>query len=51
MTVCLFSIFDPVDIVADMTRQYKAMQDDLISRINILETHVQELTDSLGMFF
>jgi hypothetical protein len=34
-------------ISADMTRQYKAMQEDLLKRINILDNTIQEHKDQL----
>ena len=35
------------EIIQDMTRQYKGMQEELLSRINKLEETVQELNDQL----
>eukprot|EP00002_Diphylleia_rotans_P038133 TRINITY_DN8623_c0_g1_i1.p1 TRINITY_DN8623_c0_g1~~TRINITY_DN8623_c0_g1_i1.p1 ORF type:complete len:156 (+),score=47.41 TRINITY_DN8623_c0_g1_i1:666-1133(+) len=40
---------EKLDIASDMTRQYKAMQETLIGRINILENTVAELRDQLEM--
>lgn len=37
-----------LDITADMTRQYKAMQEQLIDRVNKLENQNAELRDQLG---
>jgi len=34
-------------ITADMTRQYKAMQQELLNRINMLENNVQEMNEKL----
>jgi len=34
-------------ITADMTRQYKSMQEELLNRINILENTINELNDKL----
>jgi chromosome segregation ATPase len=34
-------------ITADMTRQYKSMQEELLNRINILENTIRELNDKL----
>mmetsp|Transcript_11336 Transcript_11336/g.20965 ORF Transcript_11336/g.20965 Transcript_11336/m.20965 type:complete len:194 (+) Transcript_11336:99-680(+) len=34
-------------ITADMTRQYKSMQEELLNRINILENTISELNDNL----
>ncbi|GBG30394.1 Coiled-coil domain-containing protein 153 [Hondaea fermentalgiana] len=34
-------------ITADMTRQYKSMQEELLTRINILENTINELNDKL----
>ena len=39
---------DTFAITADMTRQYKAMQEELLRRINILENTIQEQKDQLG---
>ena len=39
---------DTFSITADMTRQYKAMQEDLLKRISTLENTIQELRDELG---
>jgi hypothetical protein len=39
---------DRLDITADMTRQYKSMQDELIDRVNKLEELNAELRDQLG---
>lgn len=36
------------EITQDMTRQYKGMQEELLSRINKLEETVQELNDQLS---
>ena len=36
------------DIIQDMTRQYKGMQEELLSRINRLEETVTELNDQLA---
>eukprot|EP01031_Cornospumella_fuschlensis_P033953 gene33953-41089_t len=36
------------EITQDMTRQYKGMQEELLSRINKLEETVQDLTDKLA---
>ena len=35
------------DIIKDMTRQYKGMQDDLLNKINARESTIQSLRDSL----
>eukprot|EP00033_Pygsuia_biforma_P002383 GCRY01002637.1.p1 GENE.GCRY01002637.1~~GCRY01002637.1.p1 ORF type:complete len:195 (-),score=40.69 GCRY01002637.1:511-1095(-) len=40
---------DRSDLVSDMTRQYKAMQEELINRINVLETAKSELTENLEL--
>jgi hypothetical protein len=32
-----------------MTRQYKAMQEELLKRLNVLENTIQEQKDQLGM--
>lgn len=40
---------DRFGISADMTRQYKAMQEELISRINILENTISNLRDELEL--
>eukprot|EP00164_Ancoracysta_twista_P003897 GFYU01005224.1.p1 GENE.GFYU01005224.1~~GFYU01005224.1.p1 ORF type:complete len:198 (+),score=86.75 GFYU01005224.1:213-806(+) len=37
------------DITSDMTRQYKAMQEELLGRINVLENTIAELTDQLEL--
>eukprot|EP01039_Chlorochromonas_danica_P010578 gene10578-11722_t len=37
-----------LEITQDMTRQYKGMQEELLTRINKLEETVQELTDRLS---
>ena len=36
------------EITQDMTRQYKGMQEELLSRINTLEETVQQLNDQLA---
>lgn len=36
------------EITADMTRQYKAMQEELLARINQLENTINDLKDKLG---
>ena len=36
------------EITANMTRQYKAMQEQLLNEINKLETTIDELKDKLG---
>ena len=36
------------EITQDMTRQYKGMQEELLSRINTLEETVQSLNDQLA---
>lgn len=36
------------DITADMTRQYKAMQEELLGKINDLQTTINSLKDDLG---
>eukprot|EP01036_Dinobryon_divergens_P053855 gene53855-71969_t len=36
------------EITQDMTRQYKGMQEDLLSRINKLEETIQDLNDQLA---
>lgn len=36
------------DITADMTRQYKAMQEELLGKINELQNTVNDLKDELG---
>ena len=35
------------DVASDMTRQYKGMQEELLSRINLLENQINELKDQL----
>jgi hypothetical protein len=40
---------DTLAITADMTRQYKAMQEELLKRLNVLENTIQEQKDQLGM--
>lgn len=35
------------DVASDMTRQYKGMQEELLSRINLLENQITELKDQL----
>ena len=35
------------DVASDMTRQYKGMQEELLSRINLLEKSANELKDQL----
>jgi len=35
------------ELTADMTRQYKAMQEELLNRVNILENSITELKDQL----
>ena len=35
------------DIAADMTRQYKGMQEELLARVNLLENTIQEQKDQL----
>ena len=39
---------DTFAITADMTRQYKAMQEELLKRLNVLENTIQEQKDQLG---
>lgn len=39
---------DTFEITADMTRQYKAMQEELLNKINSLENTISELKDRLG---
>jgi len=39
---------DHRDVLNEITRQYKNMQDDLLERINDLELQVVELKDQLG---
>lgn len=41
---------DTFSITADMTRQYKAMQEELLKRLNLLENTIQEQKDQLGEF-
>ena len=36
------------DITADMTRQYKAMQEELLGKINDLQNTINSLKDELG---
>ena len=36
------------DITADMTRQYKAMQEELLGKINELQNTVNDLKDELA---
>lgn len=36
------------DITADMTRQYKAMQEELLGKINVLQNTINSLKDDLG---
>jgi hypothetical protein len=38
------------DITADMTRQYKAMQEELLGKINDLQNTINDLKDELGAF-
>jgi hypothetical protein len=42
---------DTLAITADMTRQYKAMQEELLKRLNVLENTIQEQKDQLGEDF
>mmetsp|Transcript_33917 Transcript_33917/g.56055 ORF Transcript_33917/g.56055 Transcript_33917/m.56055 type:complete len:200 (-) Transcript_33917:181-780(-) len=37
------------DIAADMTRQYKGMQEELLTRINVLENQINEQKDALEL--
>lgn len=37
------------DIISDFTRQHKAMQDELIARITVLENTICDLKDQLGV--
>lgn len=36
------------DITAEMTRQYKAMQENLMGKIGVLEGEIHKLKDELG---
>jgi hypothetical protein len=36
------------EITADMTRQYKGMQEELLGKVNLLENTIAELKDELG---
>ena len=38
---------DIFEISADMTRQYKGMQEELLARVNLLENTIQEQKDQL----
>lgn len=38
------------DIEANMTRQYKAMQEDLMSRIDNLNKTITKLKDEIGLY-
>jgi len=37
------------EIAADMTRQYKGMQEDLLEKINVLENQITEQKDALEL--
>jgi len=37
-----------LDITAEMTRQYKAMQENLMAKITSLESDIHRLRDDLG---
>ena len=39
-----------LDITLEMTRQYKAMQEELIDKITGLERTIEDLKDKLGTF-
>jgi len=38
------------DITAEMTRQYKAMQENLMGKIGVLEGEIHKLKDELGAY-
>lgn len=39
---------DTFDITAEMARQYKAMQENLLSKVSQLEAEIKRLNDDLG---